>query len=79
MVRVGIAAYGYSEQCSKLLPVMAVKSKVVNIINCNKNEIVGYDGFYITKKPCFIAVVSMGYADGVNRLLSNKYTLHNCW
>lgn len=55
--------------------VVVVKSKVVAINVVKKGENVGYNGTYIAPQKTKIAVVGMGYADGVNWQLSNKGTV----
>lgn len=68
MVRAGFFIYGYGDKCVK--PVMAVQSKIVKIIECKKGENVGY-GKNVLCKPKKIAIVPIGYADGMPRKLSN--------
>ena len=52
-------------------------SIIVEIRLVNKNSNVGYDGEYVTKDEEYIAVVPIGYADGLNRKFSNGYVLIN--
>ena len=52
-------------------------STVSEIRKVNKNTNVGYDGEYITKDEEYIAVIPIGYADGLNRKFSNGYVLIN--
>lgn len=78
MVRVGISLYGCypSEEVDhnkiSLLPVMALKSRIVNIADKPKGTLVSYGGTYETKEKTKIATVSVGYADGYMRALSNQ-------
>lgn len=69
MVRCGFFLYGYGNK--QLKPVMQVMSKIIKIVNCKKGEYVGY-GKTRLKKDKVIAVVPIGYADGIGRKLSNK-------
>lgn len=69
MVRVGYFLYGYGD--AKLKPVMKIFSKVMKIIKVKKNDNIGY-GKNIAKKDMTIAIVSIGYADGIPRRISNK-------
>lgn len=69
MVRVGYFLYGYG--APKLKPVMQIYSKVIKITHCNKGEFVGY-GKTLLKRYTGIALLSIGYADGVPLALSNK-------
>lgn len=78
MVRAGIILYGLypSDEVDKnslaLTPAMSWKSHVVNIMEPELNRGVSYGATYITDHPCRIATVSIGYADGYPRSLSNK-------
>jgi alanine racemase len=78
MVRPGIATYGLypSDEVNKskadLKPVMALKSKIIHLKEVPAGFNVSYGITYQTQKPTTIATVPMGYADGFNRLLSNR-------
>lgn len=66
-VRLGISLYGLSldEDQKGLLPVMKLKSKVVEIKTLKKGDTVGYGGKYqAIKDGERIAVLPIGYADG---------------
>ena len=76
MVRPGIFLYGYSP--SKLLiskPVMELRSKVVAVKKVRKGEAVSYGRTWIAEEDTNIGIIPVGYADGLNRLLSNKHTV----
>lgn len=78
MIRPGIATYGYPEPYGNglslgLEPIMQVTSKVALIKKYKKNYSIGYGRTYKTSKEEFIAIVSVGYADGLSRLVSNKF------
>jgi len=82
MVRVGLCMYGYKPSLHqsnlKLKPAMSLKSKVSFIRIVDKNVGVSYGKNFITSKKTKLAVVSIGYADGIYRTLSNKISLiHN--
>jgi len=72
MVRVGWLMYGMGEEDENLKPVVEIKTRIVQINRIKKNESVGYDRTYIAKKNRKIAVLPIGYFDGVGRGLSNK-------
>lgn len=77
MVRPGIILYGYYSSKSSadkisLKPVAKLKSQVSFIKRVDEGYSVGYDRGYVTTTSMIIATVSMGYADGVRRLLGNK-------
>ena len=75
MVRCGFALYAETELGTK--DVVSIFSKIVHINHCKKGEFVGYEGKYIAKKDMDIGVVSLGYADGIDRRLSGFYVLVN--
>lgn len=69
-VRVGIIMYGY---CSKnTRPILKLTAPILYINNVKKYVKVGYCGIHIAKPNDKIAVVKIGYADGIPRMLSNK-------
>ena len=78
MVRAGIILYGLypSDEVDQgalaLTPAMSWKSHVVNIMEPELHRGVSYGATYVTDRPCRIATVSIGYADGYPRSLSNK-------
>ncbi|MBI3794228.1 MAG: alanine racemase [Nitrospinae bacterium] len=75
MVRPGISLYGYPPSETKGVEfeeVMTVTSKLLSVKDVQQGEGVGYGATYITPRIKKIGVVMGGYADGVNRLLSNK-------
>lgn len=77
MIRPGISLYGYypSEETTEsveLKPVMSLKSVVSTIKHLDEGNSVGYGRIYITDEKTKAATVPIGYADGFNRLLSNK-------
>lgn len=78
-VRIGISLYGV--QSSKddqirlkidLQPVLSLKAKVALIHDVKKDETIGYGRTYKSHKNEKIAVIPIGYADGLSRSLSNK-------
>jgi alanine racemase len=78
MVRPGISIYGFypSGEVNKarvtLRPAMALKAKVIYLKDVPAGFKVSYGSTYETAKPTTIATVPIGYADGLNRLLSSK-------
>jgi alanine racemase len=74
MVRLGISLYGISEDNSvqeKLLHVGTLKSAISQIKHVRKGETIGYNRQWTTDKETVIATIPVGYADGLNRKLSN--------
>ena len=77
LVRPGIALYGLRSSPNitykgDFKPVMALKSRVVNVRSVNAQTSISYGHTYATKRRSQIATVSVGYGDGYPRLLSNK-------
>jgi alanine racemase len=85
MVRPGIALYGYylpferagrEVSGSKLRlgvkPVLTWKTRILSLREARANQALGYGGTYVTKAPARIAVLPVGYADGLNRALSSR-------
>ena len=77
MVRPGIMLYGYqpSDQMHHkpdLKPVLTWKSRVAHIKTLPAGRLIGYNGTYELKQDTLVATIPVGYADGYNRMLSNK-------
>ena len=83
MVRVGLSMYGYSplDKIDKnllLKPALSLKVKVAFIRNIDKGVSVSYGGKFVSHRKTKLAVLSIGYADGVPRNLSGKINvIHN--
>ncbi len=81
VARTGIALYGISHD-SHLKPVIELSSKIVQIKKLNPGESVGYDSSFTANKKIKLAVLPIGYNDGVDRRLSNvgfvKVRNHYC-
>ena len=77
MVRTGIAMYGLAPSNDDpdrdgLRPAMRLSSYVAAVREVMPGESVGYGRRVISDAPARIGIVPIGYADGVNRLLSNR-------
>ena len=77
MVRVGLALYGQRPAphlggSLVLQPAMQVRARVSLIREVPAGTGVSYGHRFSTQRPSRLAVVSIGYADGVPRLLSNR-------
>ena len=74
MVRVGIVIYGYPpfKTAHKLKKVMKIQSQIVQINQVKKGEYLGYGLGFKTKKDMQVAVLPLGYADGIMRNLTGK-------
>jgi alanine racemase len=77
MVRVGLALYGlypaaHLKQVTELKPVLQVKARVTQVKTIPAGTGVSYGHKFIASREMSLAVVGIGYADGVPRNLSNK-------
>lgn len=74
MVRCGIILYGVGDLAEKMgmKPVMTVKTVVSTIKNFTPETSVSYGRKFYTERKSRIAVLPVGYADGLFRSLSNK-------
>lgn len=77
LVRVGLAMYGlypapHLTSTIDLKPVLQVKAKITQVKSVATGIGVSYGYQYITQQEIKLAVVSIGYADGVPRNLSNR-------
>ena len=82
MVRVGLALYGHSpakhlDGVISLQPALAVRARVTLIRTIPAGVGVSYGHRFVSQRPTRLAVVGIGYADGVLRSLSGKiHALH---
>jgi len=85
MVRPGIALYGYFlpfERAGREIsgrdlrlavkPVLTWKTRILSLRDMRANQALGYGGIYVTKASARIAVLPVGYADGLNRKISSQ-------
>lgn len=81
MVRAGIALYGYNpagkvEETQRiresLRPAMSFRSRVLQVKDVPAGTGISYGHTYVTEKDVKIAVLPVGYEDGLSRSLSNK-------
>ena len=75
LIRPGISLYGghYASKIKKIIkPIVTLKAKILQIKTLNKNEFVGYNQTYKTHDKIEIAILGIGYGDGISRILSNK-------
>lgn len=73
MARVGFAMYS-----DAMFQTISLKSKILDFQDLDIGETAGYDAVFIAKRKTKIAVVGIGYADGLFRNIVNKgYVLIN--
>lgn len=75
--RLGIAMYGLTKNNLNLENTFELCSEIIEIKKIKKGETVGYNGIYTAKDDEIIGIVSIGYADGVNRKLTGAYVYVN--
>lgn len=83
MVRPGIATYGIAPSAAlegmvDLKPLMSLRTTISQIRDFPAGTSVGYGRAYVTEEPRRLAVVGIGYADGLSRLFSGRifFLLH---
>ncbi|MBE9161803.1 MULTISPECIES: alanine racemase [Microcoleaceae] len=77
LVRVGLATYGiypapHLQSIASLQPAMQVKARITQVKTIAAGTGVSYGYQFIASQQTQIAVVGIGYADGIPRNLSNK-------
>lgn len=85
MVRPGVALYGYYLPFQRagrevsggtlrlpVKPILTWKTRILSLRDMGANQPLGYNGTYVTRAAAHVAVLPVGYADGYNRLLSNR-------
>ena len=82
MVRPGIVLYGGKAGPSLkawqgIRPVMTVKSVIEQVGPVEAGTRVSYGGTWTTSNNSVLAVVNMGYGDGLSRLLSNRGSFYH--
>ncbi len=83
-LRPGLALYGIAPEFEPatsqppnrgLKPILSWRTEVTSIKHIQAGETVGYNGTFVAAEPMTLALLSLGYADGLNRALSNKFSL----
>lgn len=74
MVRVGLYLYGLEGTGSSdvLVPAMSVKGRINHINIVKEGDSVGYNLTWEARRESRLACIPIGYADGVDRRLSNR-------
>lgn len=81
MVRPGIALYGYqlkitgskaTESPLRIDPVLSWKTRIVSLRDVGPGQGVGYNSTFVAQVPTKLAVLPVGYADGLNRHNSSR-------
>ena len=75
MVRLGIGLYGISPEPdvqAQLRQVSRLVTRISQIKEIPVGESVGYNRAWIAQRPTRLAILSIGYADGLNRHLAGR-------
>lgn len=85
LVRPGISLYGYYLPFTSVnggvadaslglpvKPVLSWKTRILSLRDVPAHQPLGYNGAYVTQAPARIAVLPVGYADGLSRKLSSR-------
>ncbi|MGA7110171.1 MAG: alanine racemase, partial [Terracidiphilus sp.] len=91
LLRPGIALYGLAphfdppfRECepaalqaahARLQPVLRWKTSVVSVRSIPAGAVVGYNGTFVASEPMRLALLAVGYADGLDRNLGNRFSL----
>ena len=77
LARPGAALYGINPTPGRpnpMRPVVRLRARVLQLRAVPPGETIGYNGQWTARRPSWIATVSVGYADGYPRALSNRAT-----
>lgn len=87
IIRPGLALYGVIPRFepgeppaaelarAALKPVLRWKTRVVGVRTISPGTLIGYNGTFVATEPMQIALLPVGYADGLDRLLGNRFSL----
>ncbi len=75
--RLGIIMYGLTNNDLELKNTIELVSEIIEIKKLKKGDTVSYNGTYEASEDEIIGIVSIGYADGVNRHLKGSYVYIN--
>ena len=75
----GLSLYGYPARFTppavhapSLKPVLAWKTRITTVRDLAPGECAGYNSTFCATRPTRLALLPVGYADGLSRLLSNR-------
>ena len=72
LTRIGIALFG--QEFNFLEPIISLKSRITQIHKVESGEYISYERTWKAESESLIATIPIGYADGIDRRLSNKIT-----
>jgi len=88
MVRSGLALYGYAlpvegdgvaAAAGRIEPVMTWKTRVLAVSEVPAGALVGYNGTFRAERPMRLALLPVGYADGLRREMSSSNVHAGGW
>ncbi|HZY74270.1 MAG TPA: alanine racemase, partial [Edaphobacter sp.] len=87
MIRAGLALYGYclpvegakALAAPDLRPVMTWKARVIGVREVEAGDTVGYNAIFTATHPMRLALLPVGYADGLRRELSGSDSTPGGW
>ncbi len=76
-IRLGLSTYGLypdknSRKIIKLKPALSLNTKIIQLKTVPKKTKIGYGGTFTTSSATVIAVLPIGYWDGIDRRMSNN-------
>jgi alanine racemase len=91
LLRPGLALYGLAPEYDprfgpeepqtlldarvQLQPVLSWKTRIVSLRSVDAGASVGYNGTFVATEPMQLALLAVGYADGLDRRLGNRFSL----
>jgi alanine racemase len=77
MVRPGLAMYGLAPVAADRMPfaprpAMRILARITQVRDLEAGVAIGYGGTHVTSRPSRIALLPVGYGDGVPRMLGNR-------
>lgn len=67
----------YSDVKIDLYPAMSMKTKLTQIKNVNKGEVIGYGATYKAEEDIIIGILPIGYSNGIGKLNNGRYVIIN--
>ncbi len=64
-----------TQALARLRPVLAWKTRVTSVRSIPAGTEVGYNGTFVATEPMRLALLPLGYADGLSRRLGNRFSL----
>lgn len=71
----GHEPYALTEALSGLKPILAWKTRITSLRSVPAGAEVGYNGTFVASEPMRLALLPLGYADGLDRKLGNRFSL----